>query len=68
MKLKEYFEKGRIDPVAFAVQEGISVTSIYRYMNGGRPHFKTACKIEKATKGKVTVEDLRGQNADRQTD
>ncbi len=59
MQLKGYFEKERIDPVAFAVENGISVTSIYRYMRGGRPHFKTACKIEKRTKGQVTVEELR---------
>lgn len=58
MKLKEYLEKERIDPVLFAVTGGISVTSIYRYMRGGRPHRKTACKIEQMTQGKVSVEDL----------
>lgn len=58
MKLKEYFEEERIDPVLFAVTGGISITSIYRYMRGGRPHRKTACKIEQMTNRKVTVEDL----------
>lgn len=62
MKLKEYFEKERIDPVAFAVKGGISVTSIYRYMKGKRPHRKTACKIEEMTHGKVSVEDLLPPN------
>ncbi len=58
MNLKEYFEKQRIDPVLFAVQCGVSVTSIYRYMRGGRPHRKTAYRIERMTGGKVTVENL----------
>jgi DNA-binding transcriptional regulator YdaS (Cro superfamily) len=61
MKLKDYFFRERIDPIAFAVSIDVSPTTIYRYMNGGRPHFKTAVKIEKETKGKVTVEDMRGK-------
>ena len=58
MKLRDYFKKKRIDPVAFAVESGISVTSIYRYMKGRKPHRKTAYKIEELTGGEVTVEDL----------
>lgn len=58
MKLKEYFIKERINPVAFSLESEISVTTIYRYLSGGRPHFKNACKIEKITLGKVTVEEL----------
>lgn len=63
MKLKEYFEKNHIDPVAFAVQAGISVTSIYRYMRGTKPTVRLATKIEQLTEGKVTLKDLRGENA-----
>lgn len=59
MKLKEYFIENEIDPVRFAVDNGFSVSSIYRYMRGLRPHFLIAVTIEKATKGKVTVKDLR---------
>ena len=58
MKLKEYLEKERIDPVAFAVQIGISVSTIYRIMRDGNPTRKTAYKIEKMTGGKVRVEEL----------
>lgn len=58
MKLKEYFDKERINPLAFALQVDVGITSIYRYMNGGRPNKKTAYRIEKLTKGQVTVEDL----------
>lgn len=63
MKLKEYFLENRIDPVRFAVDNGFSVTSIYRYLRGSRPHFPKAVCIEKATKGKVTIQDLRGKEA-----
>lgn len=62
MKLKEYLEKHRIDPVAFALEIGISVTTIYRYMRGKPCHRKTAYKIEYQTKGKVTVEEMLGIN------
>lgn len=60
--LKEYFERNRIDPVQFAVENGISITSIYRYLRGARPTYKIACKIEKLTDGQVKLEDLRGKS------
>lgn len=65
MTLKEYFEKNRIDPVVFAVQVGIGVTSVYRYLRGGIPHLKTAVKIEKHTNGAVTVDELRRKDAEK---
>lgn len=58
MNLKQYIEKNRLDPVAFAVQVGISVSTIYRYMRGGASHRNTAYRIEKATQGLVTVEEM----------
>lgn len=58
MNLKEYFEKEKMDPVVFAVRGGISVSSVYRYMRGERPHRKTAYKIQRMTKGMVSIEDL----------
>lgn len=62
MKLKEFLEKNRLDPVAFAVEVGISVTTIYRYMRGGFAHRNTAYRIERATKGLVTVEEMIKRN------
>lgn len=62
MKLKDYLNEERIHPAYFAVTNGISITSIYRYLKGERPQFSTACKIEKVTNGKVTVEEMRGPN------
>ncbi len=62
MKLKEFLLQEKIDPVRFAVDHDFSVSSIYRYMRGGRPHFSIAVALEKATKGKVTVQDLRGKD------
>jgi hypothetical protein len=61
MKIREYIEKNRLDPVAFALSIGISVTTIYRYMAGRIPHRKTAYKIEEATNGLVTVEEMMGE-------
>jgi len=62
MKLKEYIVKYRVDPMVLAVKVGISLRSIYRYMDGCAPHFKIACKLEEATDKLVTVEDLRGKD------
>lgn len=58
MKLKEYLFKKRIDPDQFAVACDLSIASVYRYLNGGRMHFKTAKTIEKFTNNEVTVEEL----------
>lgn len=64
MKLKEYFDKERINPVEFAVRLEISPASIYRYMaNKTKPAYGRAKLIEKATRGQVSYEDLRGKNA-----
>lgn len=62
MKLKEYFEKERIDPVTFSLKAGIGLTTVYRYLRGSIPSFRNAIKIEKATKGKVTLEEQRPNN------
>lgn len=64
MNLKEYLYTNYIDPMTFAVSVDISLSAVYRYMRGGRPHLKTALRIERATKGKVTAKDLRGDHAE----
>lgn len=65
MKLKDYFEKYKIDPVEFAVKCKISPASIYLYLRGRRPHQSLAEAIEKESDGLVTVMELRGKD-DRQ--
>lgn len=63
MKLKEYFDTEGVNPAEFAFRLKISIASIYRYMNHGVSPSRTRAKnIEVATKGKVTVLDLRGDN------
>jgi len=62
MKLKEYFDKNRIDPVTFSYENKISLTSLYRYMRGERANFKIACRIETATNKEVSVEELRSKD------
>jgi hypothetical protein len=62
MKLQDYLLEEKTDPVRFAVDNGFSVASIYRYLKGGRPRFLIAVAIESATKGKVTIKDLRGRD------
>jgi hypothetical protein len=61
MKLQDYLLEEKIDPVRFAVDNGFGVASIYRYLKGKRPRFLIAVAIERATKGKVTIKDLRGR-------
>lgn len=63
MTLKEYFKTYNIDIVVFSAKTEISVVSLYRYLKGYRPHLNRAVKIEKATNGLVTVEELRDSYA-----
>lgn len=65
MKLKEYFDKYKINPVEFAVRCRLSPASIYLYLKGRQPHQKTAEIIEKESDGLVSVKELRGTD-DRQ--
>jgi predicted transcriptional regulator len=58
MNLRDYLYEHRIDPVAFAYATNISISSLYRYMGGHCPHLRIAIKIEQATDGHVTVEEL----------
>lgn len=58
MTLAEYIKKYHIHPVMFSLKMEISVSSLYSYMRGKSPHLTTAKRIEKATKGEVTVEEL----------
>lgn len=61
MKIEDYLYEMRLTPNEFAIQVGISTCAVYRYMNGRVPRFDIARKIEKNTKGKITMEDLRGE-------
>lgn len=58
MELKEYLNKYKIDPVAFALEAHISVASIYNYLKGRAPHYRIALQIQQMTRGEVTAEEL----------
>jgi predicted transcriptional regulator len=63
MKLKEYVQYFKIQPIRMAYECNMASASIYAYIEGKRkPHQKNAEKIEKNTKGLVTVMELRGQD------
>lgn len=61
MKLNEYFkeiEKYGFNVPDFCKCRKISQISIYNYLKGKTPHISMARKLEKATKGCVTLRDL----------
>ena len=66
MNLKEYIERNYIPPAKFALELGVNITAIYRYMRGGKPPLLRAHKIVDMTNGAVTLEDLRGSYAEKQ--
>jgi predicted transcriptional regulator len=60
MKLKDFLIKNRISPEEFAKLSGLSRSSIFFYLQGRTPRFKTAIFIEEFTKGAVMLEDWEG--------
>jgi len=63
MNIKKYFNNKKDDENVtlreIAYQIGISYNALYKVMYGLRmPHVSTCQKIEKATKGEVTVKDI----------
>lgn len=58
-KLKKWLESNEISQNEFAKKIGIPKSTMSRYINGQRTMpVSIAVKIEKATKGKVTCQDL----------
>ena len=59
MNIREYLDMTGLSPAQFSSLTGVCQQSIYLYLNGKiTPRVWTAKKIEKETKGKVTVKDL----------
>ncbi|WP_173931363.1 helix-turn-helix transcriptional regulator [Chelativorans sp. Marseille-P2723] len=58
MRLKVYLEEHGISGAAFARMIGTHQVNVHRYMHGQRfPSPQIIAKIDRATKGKVTVRD-----------
>ena len=63
MILKEYLQKSGTNAETFSVRSGVPFSSLYAYMSGRRkPSQRAAEKIEKASKGKITVMEMRGKD------
>ena len=58
MKVKEFLEYSGLSVDGFARAVGISAQSLYRYMEGHKPHLKTAQRISEATSGYIEIKDL----------
>jgi hypothetical protein len=63
MKLDEYLKRKRVRPMPWAIKNKISIAVMSRLMNGGYISIQNALKIEKATHGRVKVQDLFDQAA-----
>lgn len=60
MNIKEWLAYSGLSCNQLAIIAGLSPQSVLDYSKGKRiPHLKNAKKIEIATKGKITVKDLR---------
>lgn len=59
MKLKTWMKRNGITFRDMGIKVGVGHTSIYKYCSGDRtPKYNTAVKIEKITKGDVSVKEL----------
>lgn len=58
MKMKEYLDTNGLKGKAFAASLGLTYATIYNIIYKGGCKLSTALAIEKATRGKVRVEDL----------
>jgi len=57
MTLREYMLQNKMTAEMFSAKSGMSINSIWRYMNGGLPNIQTAVCIEDCTEGQVKVRD-----------
>ncbi len=62
MKFNEYLEETGISITKMAYRCGVTFHRIYHIKNGKIPTLKTACIIDKYTKGKVSPKDLLSED------
>jgi DNA-binding transcriptional regulator YdaS (Cro superfamily) len=61
MKIHEYLEKHSITRAKFAKKVGVIEKAVGHWITGARdPKPDTAVKIERVTKGEVTLQDIYG--------
>lgn len=67
MNLREYLKMSNLTQEEFCEHLNISRTTLYRLLNGEKePSLSLAMKIVKATKNKVTFEDLLPNDSNKQ--
>ena len=66
MNIKEYLVFKKMTVEQFAAEADISFISVYRYLRGFKPTIRMASRIDRATKGLVSVKELLegGENKD----
>lgn len=64
MKLAEYLTKQKMRPSAFAASIDVPPSTVSRWMTGARtPRADAISKIQRKTKGKVTIRDFLSEPA-----
>lgn len=58
MRLQEYLASTSTSRADFALQIGVSVETVRRYLNGRVPDSRIMAQIIEATSGKVTANDF----------
>lgn len=58
MNIREYLRQNRMTVYEFSRKCLICPASVYKYLNGQTPQVRIAYKIERATKGEITLDDL----------
>lgn len=66
MQLEKYLLLKRMTPIDLAYMLKVSLSTVYRYLNGDKPKIRIARIIEEKTEKMVTVEDLMGNNYESQ--
>lgn len=58
MKLSEYFEEYQVSVAKFAKKVGVAPMTIHNLLEGRDVKLSIGVKIQRATKGKVTCEEI----------
>ena len=62
--LSSYLKDAKISQVQFAKIIGVKQPTVHRWLNGARPSWDAAFKIQKATKGKVSIGVWEGHHVE----
>ncbi len=66
MRLSEYLQERGITKREFAKRAGINTQTLYNILWGREPRLSIACKIIKASEGKISFEELIPQETEQE--